>query len=357
MLDSSENINLLHTQADKWGARWCCDGTTLQFGNANAGVAFKLSPQATALLAAQLGQWLIGYESVHGTLWSEDHEARGSKTLERLQWICTGAKDSADARMLRLVQNLPLTGFERSVKLLTGQLRSNRFLVGLPCSAISPHDVQNIAMRLGLPTHYLPTLLDHLKRANFVHFGFEQGRSAVYKIYLEFPQAMAELGPLYLGWKWDTDHQQRHSTSSYTQCEMASVVAIVNTVREVFPTEVSPALVSAVQNLMQFAAHDVAQEAIRLVQVRDDNNPRFSMDVNFYTAQLRIADLAPALAPVLAQLGVSPAQQADLLMHTKEDVLGHISAGMDAQGAPFVTLYHGRASRIRTFGKTGNIVE
>lgn len=327
---------------NRWRSIWSKQGAALTFADTTDRVHYQLDPGAVGQLLQDLRQWLTHFEAEHGTLWNVHHQALGHRTLTLLDWPAQpqGQSDShtADHRMLGLLKNLPLDGFERSVKLRYGQLLDRRFLLGLPSLSLALQDLDWIAQSLRMPQACRASLLAQFPASSYLHFGLELDQTTTYKIYLESTPGQGT--PLYQGWKWLADEPTQHGLTRYIEIPLQTTSQICDAVRGAWAPDTDPALMEAVQHLLQLTIRTQPAQHIRLVQVRDDTQPRVSIDINLYACDTSIGALAEPIRTLCSCLNIPTEQCENLLIQRGGELLGHLSAGMDARKRPFVTLYH-----------------
>ena len=339
-------MSQLPFKPDRWGAVWSKAGVELRFGDGLTGIAMGLDPHSTAQLAIDLAQYIENHETQHGILWSEQQHVPTEKlTCQLLGPDVDPDGDDPAPRLLRLVKNLPLSGFEQSVKLQEGQLLSHRFLVGLSLKYVQPEDVLYLASQMKMPTPYLALLNQQLALANFVHFGFEKAADVnLYKLYLEFPDTPPHTLPLYQGFKWAPQHPEIRSVSNYTQ---PSALTLADVLKRVTLVYAGHQVLALVQKLIQLAASRAPLQELLFVDVKDEDSPRLSFDINVYAAGLKMKEIAPLLATLAQYFSISNASFATLMDSTADDLIGHVSGGTDRHGHPFLTVYHASATLTR----------
>ena len=335
--------------ADRWGNTWSKNAVNLAFGNDRSNALIALEPSTAKALCNNLQQILAAYEAFSGKLWSESAEQIGRSNDKRLfgirEWNTAPercqfpTKNSAANRLYLQMRSLPLSGCERSFKMLDSTLLEERFLAGLACSQIALEDVEFIAAALNAPANFIAELRRQWPQAQFFHMGFEQGaRDATYKLYLEFQSSEM---PLYIGYKWNPEAQQQQSISHY------KTLATPSTLRDALRAFYDPANAEVLRIILGIL--HMAEEKCRarndvtpplLLQVQDTESPRKSFDLNLYESELRIAELAPLLTQLGMHFKVSQEKSENLLKRTGNDLLGHLSGGIDRNGNAFLTIYH-----------------
>lgn len=225
---------------------------------------------------------------------------------------------------------------ERSAKFADGRILDRRLLVGVEPGAAPGlrEGALRLAQDLGMPIAALAEFDLGFSGARMIHFGLEDdGARVIRKAYLE-----RDFGPprrgrapelAFLSWKWA---EGRWARALYRRVQAETHAALDAALAAVPGGEPARAV------LRLTAPRQAARETI-LLEVTEDGSPRRSFDLNFYTAGMTLADVAPALAPALEAAGGSAARSW-LAAHGAER-LGHVSAGTGRDGAPFVTVYFG----------------
>ncbi len=244
---------------------------------------------------------------------------------------------------------------ERSCKLSHGTLLGHRFLLGIAKSAVDGAAEERIlaaCARLGMPAYLLEQMGRRIGGANYLHFGFEENtRTCLYKIYLEFWDAVARklvpprtaTGPLllHLGYKWDAGDPSRCAVSRYDWYPWLSVPEITDRLTRLCgPSGGGEVLATAAAFVLR-AAERVSPRDILYLEVAEDGNPRRSFDINIYRADLQAAEVYPYLCRMGRYFRVPVREFHRLYEHMKTAKFGHLSGGVDREGKEFFTFYYG----------------
>ncbi|MGR3572672.1 hypothetical protein [Brevirhabdus sp.] len=223
---------------------------------------------------------------------------------------------------------------EYSAKVVDGDLRAGRMLLGFPRHALGPGPSQvlsSLCRQLRAPEAGFDLLAPHQSASCAVHFGFEpEDGGAVLKCYLEFaPHAQPAPDLVFLALKWTPDG--RYVQSNYWQ-------------RDHLPGAQQDALLDAVlpegarrDSLRALLARCTRPDLLHLLEVEEPGSPRRSLDVNLSDLEATVGEHA---ATLIEFLGTSEAVQRYVARHAG-DRLGHLAAGTTRDGRPFATLYHG----------------
>ena len=336
--------------ADRWGQRWSEDGLLLRFSDGATATTVRLDPNTLVALAAQLAEVVARHEQVGGMLWSEDAARLGAITDERLFWQerpMTGRFAAPAERLYRLIRQLPLNGFERSFKLLPGQLLRDRWLVGISTGSLAAADLDFLAAQMGAPADFITTLRAERPAASFVHIGFEAGSTRCsYKLYLEFASGSTSM-PLYRGFKWNPLDPAERGVSNYTQPARLALDDVLEKIARRYEADGTSAVCETAQAIVSLAAQRSGAAALMFVDVTDDHSPRLSFDVNLYESGLQVGELRARLLPLARVFGLARDEDLSALVdQTENDLAGHLSGGVDSEGRAFLTLYHARPRKV-----------
>lgn len=344
---------VVEISAHRWGMKWSEKAQSMLFGNNTEHVAIDLEPASIKALSLELSKAIHTHEAQHGLLWSEknvcaaqqnDRNLFGLELPENKTLRCGFPTSNPAAETLYLsIRNLQFDGWERSVKMLPNTMLTERFLVGLPLSKIAPEDVLFLAHHLSAPQSFLEEIGAGISDACYLHIGFEQGTdSSIYKLYLEHPPTSN--APLYIGYKWNALDNRQLATTRYSRPETLSLSQLHANVRAAFSDE-ETAAEKVAHAIIAMAAARLPNEALDqllFVEVTDTDSPRRSFDINLYESGLLVRDVRSQLADLAAAFAISGTTFDSLMQDITDDLLGHISGGLDRHGKPFLTVYYAK---------------
>jgi hypothetical protein len=255
-----------------------------------------------------------------------------------------------------LMEGLKPEGEERSFKMAQGMLLEQRYLMGVGKAAIGEARLFDTCVRMGMPAPQLAALKALLPEANSVHFGYEQGASAmVFKVYLEFwqrlnqalggrpPGAVAPQGlapvVLHVAWKWDVAQPDKAAVAEYRCYPELHSVGIFERLGGLYPAHGEPPSLEAAERIINLALKRT-KKTLMYLEVSEAGNPRASFDIRLYATELRVADVHPWLQAAARSYGVAPARFDAFFKTVRERALGHLSGGVDREGRDFLTVYY-----------------
>ncbi|HKI74949.1 MAG TPA: hypothetical protein VJ998_09910 [Pseudomonadales bacterium] len=261
--------------------------------------------------------------------------------------LLSGTRLSEADLLLDVATNsAPAVQFERSIKFSTQGIAWDRFLLGMAGDAFDLAATHHLATRLGMPDDLQEALDTAYQPPSTVLLGFERaGSRYTYKLYLEFwgqlvsqvRRSGAQSAPLLLniGFKWDLQDPGGTATTAYTCYPMLTVPRILERIGPLIPER---------EFLLTETARELVLAAARNAEVADfvymeavEAGVRHSFDLNLYKGNLIMMDVGYRLTRLAHQL--CPDQSVHLLEHVGGCPLGHVSAGMDRAGDPFLTVY------------------
>lgn len=306
--------------------------------------AIALDPVAAKHLSLSLMQTMHQHETSFGTSWSEHDDQRGAMAEARLQCGGLNTSNAFAQALYLLIKNLPLNGYERSFKMAANNLWSERFLAGISTDVIAMEDIDFLMRKTGLPEAFMTSAQEQLSEANFIHIGFEQGHFSTYKFYLEFPNSNGDAStsqPLYVGYKWNAENSAQRAISRYTQPQTMSLSNLLKKVDGMYGDQKENDVVRNIAKaIITQAAEKVSTTELLFVEVREENSPRLSFDINLYETGMRIRDLQPMLLELSQHFVIDAEEFAELMKRTEDDLAGHLSGGTDRNGNAFLTTYH-----------------
>jgi hypothetical protein len=235
-------------------------------------------------------------------------------------------------------------GYERSFKLHRRRVLANRYLLGIPTDQLTLETALQIADQLSMPATPGPVFWDLYCKANLLLIGYEDREpGSVLKLYLEFDETFVaaeghESDPsrrlLHRGVKWGPVGDAGPRISDYVWRIGHSRQVIERSIEALLErSEPAGPLGRIVDAVFQRAA----AEQLRYVDVIESG--RRSFDLNVYAAGLTVGDVFEPCHRLMTDLGID-GQTIDRLRGLVADrLLGHLAAGWDARGEPFVTIY------------------
>jgi len=317
-----------------------------------------LSPVAAKRLAIQLNKGIQAYESSFGFLEGKAvlHERlkptpplrpppfRSAKGAEKVGLLFQFLKDQKVE-----------PAFERSGEFLAKTLLENRFLLGFEKSMIrrNPDEkISGICVRMNMPEDFLAAFLENLPEANIVGFGFgEHGGTCIVKAYLEFgvrfyraikskPHS-PEPYLSHVGFKWDAEDNTRKALARYTCFPGYTTEEMQERLSNEFYGDKSGGPFEIVKGILDLASSRVSKERFLYLDVKEENNPRSSFDINVYGANLELQEVYPFLLDMCRHYSIPEEQFHNLYEPTKTQILGHLAGGIDREGRDFFTIYFG----------------
>ena len=248
-------------------------------------------------------------------------------------------------------------GIERSVKLSPRGITDDRYLITVHKDDLGANPlaaIESIAGPDELPAAKWAELMRQLPEADVVHFGHEGGGNPVRKVYLEFVsrfrKALAENAggqhTLYVALKWRPGEPQTAKFSRYywspAQQRASSMAATFGAGYQ--GHETAPSL-KLLNSMVELGAARAGDKGLMLLEVEEEGTGRHSFDVNLYSSKVRGREVRGTLGPLFNAYGIAPDRAEAMLKRLDGELIGHVSAGMDANGQDFATVYFGLDAR------------
>lgn len=96
-----------------------------------------------------------------------------------------------------------------------------------------------------------------------------------------------------------------------------------------------------VKGILDLASSKVSKERFLYLDVKEENNPRSSFDINVYSANLQLKEVYPFLLDMCRHYSIPEEEFHKLYEPAKTHILGHLAGGTDRQGRDFLTIYFG----------------
>ena len=250
----------------------------------------------------------------------------------------------------RQLARMPFDGCERSIKLVAGRMLHRRLLAGLHRHDVPDATLVQLCGALVMPDSFRAQFERDLIQANVVHFGFEQGaESCAYKVYLEFgtrlaptlclPVAQRVPIEIHQAFKWNPQRLESGVVARYTLMPDPGLDATLHRFDQLFDRVELRRTRDVLRELLHLV-HNRLDEPWMVLQVSEDGQSRHSYDVSCYGSRLRLRDIGPWLWQLADCYSVPDVQTTRELRPVRDCLLGHIAAGVDRNGADFVTIYH-----------------
>lgn len=317
-----------------------------------------LTPSAAKRFAFLLKDMVTRHEAAYGVIGNAPAEhAPAAPGAERRLPPAERSSTKSGERLRQLVDGLDVEyGLEYSFKIFSGVILDDRFLIAINRKAIpgnATDKLLSLCRRLNMPPRFERIYSENLADANIVLFGYEGNEaSGTYKVYLEFgsmfdtvvrePSGTPVSFLIHLGFKWDAEDNRRAALTRYTCYPTFSVDQILGRLQERFYAGGNSATYEVIRGIVERADRAKQPDVDFLyVEVREENNPRQSYDVNLYRANLTMEDLYPWLREACRVQGIDPDAFHRVYEPMKKKIFGHVSGGVDRSGRDFLTFYYG----------------
>lgn len=246
-------------------------------------------------------------------------------------------------------------GVERSVKFAPGRVLEERYLASVHRDALGPDPIgrlRDMGRALAMPGDALAALPHALEGAQIIHFGWErEPEGEIFKLYFEYAAAVRaamnarprQSALVHRAFKWTPGPAGALHVTLYTwqPCQ---------TCREIEAQLADPAFGGSpgalcAQALLRRLERSTGAGEVMVMRVEERGNPRRSLDINLYRADLRVGAVRDLFEQAASDLG-APMQNAQAALDRYADQpLGHLSLGLAREEQPFFTIYFGVEGR------------
>jgi hypothetical protein len=316
-----------------------------------------LSPIAAKRLAIQLENGIRDYESRYGSLSGKAEIRTSLKTTPPLHPPLFRLKKGVEKVNLLfqfLEDHQIRPAFESSCEFLERKLLGNRFLLGFEKRMLRQNPdgkLLDICTKMNMPKDFLVALLENLPEAKIVGFGFgEEGETCIVKAYLEFGDRFyraiktnrykPEPYLSHLGFKWHADDSKKKALTKYTCFPGYRSEEILERLDDLYRDKDGSPL-EIIRGILTLAAGRAGRKKFLYLDVKEENNPRSSFDINLYAANLQIKEVYSFLLEMCRHYSIPSEEFHNLYASMKTQIFGHLAGGLDREGRDFLTIYFG----------------
>jgi hypothetical protein len=96
-----------------------------------------------------------------------------------------------------------------------------------------------------------------------------------------------------------------------------------------------------IRGILTLAAGRAGRKKFLYLDVKEENNPRSSFDINLYAANLQIKEVYSFLLEMCRHYSIPSEEFHNLYASMKTQIFGHLAGGLDREGRDFLTIYFG----------------
>lgn len=246
-------------------------------------------------------------------------------------------------------------GIERSIKFAPGRVLEERYLASVHRDALGPDPIgrlRDMGRALAMPEVALDALPRALEGAQIIHFGREREPGGeIFKLYFEYAAAVRaamnarppQSALVHRAFKWTPGPAGALYVTLYIWLPCRTFMEIeAHLADPAFGG--SPGALCAKALLRRMERSTGAGE-VMVMRVEEPGNPRRSLDINLYRADLRVGAVRDLFEQAAADLGAPMQETRAALDRCADQPLGHLSLGLARGGEPFFTIYSGVEGR------------
>ncbi len=248
-------------------------------------------------------------------------------------------------RILRVLNGIPVTGWEVSCKLSPGGLATGRLVAGFKPQGVARSYLSRLPATLAMPEEVAAIFTAECHQCRQIGLACEAGTSATgFKVYLEYPAPHAAhalpLSRVIRGFKWRQDSAVWHETG-YWRCNGMTVMAAHDRLRQPdMPAQEQAALHIWLADALRLGFNRAGEwRDFQMLLIREADSPRDAIGLRFYESGLLVRHLAPALTSLAAGWDISQQEISRFLAIAANREIGWLHAGLGSNGQPFLNLY------------------
>lgn len=236
---------------------------------------------------------------------------------------------------------------ERSIKIQPNTVTHRRILLGIEKKQKSDQEWAGLFKQLNMPADASALLYNQMDNANTLLFAIEEGKSTTLKVYLEFWDHLVQLiqqgkhtheaFALNQGIKWSPNSPESWVQDTYWCYPMLKRDEIIARLDALLPDQIDT-FASVISALLANNTQFPAKSDLIYMEVSDTNSLRRSFDINCYKKGLQVKDLFPAAMQFATEWSTATDFEKHILPFM-DCPLGHVSAGVNREKTPFLTLY------------------
>jgi len=245
-------------------------------------------------------------------------------------------------RVIALLSNVPVMGYETSVRLSPGGACWDRLLFGVERRLLPMRRLHCLVDALGMPWELKLHLFQGIESARELLIGFEGSEeSTESRIYVGYGSAGDPDAPQVSlrGFKWQQGSDDpvpviRITEYSRLPSSKTSDDAFVCALNG--KTDPSAQLVA---RMLGMAAQAHASGRVEILAATESDSERASLCLRAANCDIRLKDLFSEVQALLAAWGLLDAGYAERLLAFSQRSIGWIATGVHGGGDPFITLY------------------
>ena len=244
-------------------------------------------------------------------------------------------------------------GYERSFKMSSQQLLSNRYLLGFDITRLGKAKCLSICTEMQMPKALMKQFSSSWQGASGMLIGYEQGQNhSTLKVYLEYWDQIrahknslpdvdqSQHSLLHRGYKWFAENPEVSRVTDYCLMNNRSLTAIQAQMQNCYPDSTLDVGLNEGLQIVDLAFAQSPNTDWVFLRIHEEGNIRNSFDINLYPASMKISDIDTPLRRLANRFEIEEAKFDRLMSLVSSKVLGHISAGSDGLGKPYFTVYY-----------------
>jgi hypothetical protein len=252
--------------------------------------------------------------------------------------------------LLEIAHRFPIVCFEKSFKIVGGQILDQRFLFGISRQFIDEPTALRVFDGLVMPETLKDQMSPLISKADLIHFGWEgENKVGLCKVYLEFSSILSSAAAknaepeqsllLHRACKWDVNDANRQLITNYLVFPNIGIDLIESRMNASYRSDEN----SNIATLMSALLHLVCERSSKpplYLEMSEDGNKRSSWCIQIWNAKLHVNDVGRYLQFFARHNGASLDRLLAIGRASSNGQISNISGGIDRHERPYLTVYY-----------------
>jgi hypothetical protein len=245
---------------------------------------------------------------------------------------------------------VPIVCFEKSFKIVGGQILDQRFLFGISRQFIDEPTALRVFDGLVMPETLKDQMSPLISKADLIHFGWEgENKVGLCKVYLEFSSILSSAAAknaepeqsllLHRACKWDVNDANRQLITNYLVFPNIGIDLIESRMNASYRSDEN----SNIATLMSALLHLVCERSSKpplYLEMSEDGNKRSSWCIQIWNAKLHLNEVGRYLQFFARHNGASLDRLLAIGRASSNGQISNISGGIDRKERPYLTVYY-----------------
>jgi hypothetical protein len=252
--------------------------------------------------------------------------------------------------LLEIAHRFPIVCFEKSFKIVGGQILDQRFLFGISRQFIDEPTALRVFDGLVMPETLKDQMSPLISKADLIHFGWEgENKVGLCKVYLEFSSILSSAAAknaepeqsllLHRACKWDVNDANRQLITNYRVFPNIGIDLIESRMNDSYRSDENSSIAKLMSTLLHLVCERSSKPPLYL-EMSEDGNKRSSWCIQIWNAKLHLDDVGRYLQFFARHNGASLERLLEIGRASSNGQISNISGGIDRHERPYLTVYY-----------------